>query len=251
MDVDKIIKKSEIFFKRNSSTILTCVAAIGVVATGVLAIKATPKAMQLLNDAEEEKGEKLTKTEIVRTTAHVYIPAALTGASTIACIFGANALNKRQQASLISAYALLDNSFKEYQNKVKELHGEEADKHIRHEIIKEKYVSKPKSDEKQLFFDSFSMRYFESTIEDVLKAEHMFSRTLINFGYANLNEFYDILGLERTDSGYELGWSTSTDMAFYGYSWLDFEHEKVILDDGLECTIITANRDPDLGYMGF
>lgn len=252
MNVGKLIRNSELFLKRHSSTILTCIGAAGVVATGVLAATATPKALMLLEEAKEEKGEELTKVETVITVAPVYIPAVLTGVSTIACIFGANALNKRSQASLISAYALLDNSYKEYREKVTEIHGEEAEKNIRHEIVKDKYEEHPFSrSDKQLFFDSFSMRYFESTIEDVLRAEHLFSKTLINFGYANLNEFYDMLGLDHTDYGYELGWSTNTDVTFYGYSWLNFEHEKVLLDDGLECTIISANQEPDSGYMGF
>lgn len=251
MNIDQLVRKSEIFLKRNSSTILTCVGAVGVVITSVLAVKATPKAISLLKDAEEEKGDELTKLEIVKVAAPVYIPAVLVGMSTITCIFGANLLNKRQQASLISAYALVDNSYKEYRNKVEEIYGEEAEEHIRHEIVKDKYIEQHKDDEKQLFFDSFSMRYFRSTLEDVLKAEHAFSKTLINFGYANLNEFYDMLGIDHTDYGYELGWSTASDQAFYGYSWLDFEHEKVLLDDGLECTIISANQEPDAGYMGF
>lgn len=251
MNIDQLVRKSEIFVKRNSSTILTGIGAAGVVATSVLAVKATPKAMKLIEIAKEEKGEELTKLEVVRVAASVYIPAAFVGIATIACIFGANILNKRQQASLISAYALIDNSYKEYRDKVREIHGEEAEEHIRHEIVRSKFVDQRKAEEKQLFFDSLSMRYFESTIENVLKAEHAFAKTLVNFGYANLNEFYDMLGLDHTDYGYELGWSTASDQAFYGYSWLEFEHEKIILDDGLECTIISANQEPDAGYMGF
>ena len=250
--MNKLVGKTKWFLKRNGSTILTIGGAAGVIATAVVAVKETPKALYLLEQAREEKGEDLTAIEKVKVAGPVYIPSIIIGASTIACIFGANALNKRSQASLMSAYALLDNSYKEYREKVTEIHGEEAEKNIRHEIVKDKYEEHPfYRNNKQLFFDSFSMRYFESTIEDVLKAEHMFSRTLANFGYANLNEFYDMLGLDHTDYGYELGWSANTDIAFYGYSWLDFEHEKVILDDGLECTIISANQEPDSGYMGF
>ena len=251
MNVDKLIRKSDIFLKRHSPTILTCIGAVGVVATGILAATSTSKAIKMLEEAKEEKQEELTKFEVVRAVAPAYIPAILTAASTIACIFGANALNKRSQASLASAYALIDNSYKEYREKVKELHGEDEEERIRHEIVRDRYRDHESGAGKQLFFDSFSMRYFESTIEDVLKAEHTFAKMLVNFGYANLNEFYDMIGLEHTEYGYELGWSTSTDMAFFGHSWLEFEHEKVFLDDGLECTIISANQEPDTGYMGF
>lgn len=94
--------------------------------TALMATNAKPKATKLLDKAREEKGEELTTFEKIKTAGPVYIPTIITGAGTIACIFGANILNKRQQASLMSAYALVDNSFTEYKNKLKELYGEEA-----------------------------------------------------------------------------------------------------------------------------
>ena len=105
------------FLRRNSSTILTCIGAVGVVATAVMAVKATPKALELIENAKEEKGEELTKIEVVKVAGPTYIPAIVTGVATVACIFGSNVLNKRSQASLMSAYALLDNSYKEYKKK--------------------------------------------------------------------------------------------------------------------------------------
>ena len=137
--MNNLLSRSKLFCKRNGSTILTCIGGAGVVATTVLAVKATPKAIKLLEKAEEEKGEKLTKTEIVKVAGPVYIPTILSGASTIACIFGANILNKRKQASLMSAYALLDNSYKEYRGMVSELYGEEAEERIKSELAKDKY----------------------------------------------------------------------------------------------------------------
>lgn len=59
-----------------------------------------------------------------------YIPAAISGTATIFCIFGANVLSKRQQAALTSAYALLNDSYNNYKDKLKELYGEEAHQKI-------------------------------------------------------------------------------------------------------------------------
>ena len=116
--MNKLVNKSKRFINRNASTILTCLGSIGVIATSVIAVKATPKALKLLETAKEEKGEELTSFEVIRTAGTIYIPAIITGGSTIACIFGANVLNKRSQAALMSAYALLDNSYKDYKKKV-------------------------------------------------------------------------------------------------------------------------------------
>ena len=101
-----LLQSSMLFLKKNASTILTCIGSAGVIATSVMAVKATPKALALLENAETEKGEGLTKIEKIKVVGPAYIPAVLIGASTIACIFGANILNQRQQAALMSAYAL-------------------------------------------------------------------------------------------------------------------------------------------------
>lgn len=251
--MNKLIVDSQLFLKRNSSTILTSIGAIGVVATSIMAVKATPKAIKLLEEAKEEKGENLTKLEKVKVAAPVYIPSILIGASSIACIFGANALNKRSQASLMSAYALLDNSYKEYKNKVNDIYGDDADSNIKHELVKDKYEENDISvdDDKMLFLEMISGRYFESTVEEVLLAEYHFNRNFALRGYASLNELYEFLNLPKTDYGDKLGWSMEAGDAFYGYSWVDFFHEKLEFDDGMECCVITMPFEPTPDYEGY
>lgn len=152
------------------STILTCVGAIGVVVTSILVAKAAPKAIQILEESEETKGEELTKLDVVKTVAPVYIPAILVGASTIACIFGANVLNKRDQAALVSAYALADNAYKEYKDKINNLISDDTKAQIKEVIAKDQYEeNEPVSNDKQLFFDFNAMRYFESTLDEVIQ----------------------------------------------------------------------------------
>ena len=160
-----------LFWKQHGSKILTCVGALGVAATTIMAVKATPKAISLLQEAKEEKGEDLPTLETIRTAAPVYIPSVLIGVSTIACIFGANALNKKQQASMVSAYALLENSYKEYRNKVKDMIGEKADSEIEEEIRSYEPNEDEESDQddKKLFLDLASLRYFESTMDEVVQ----------------------------------------------------------------------------------
>ena len=45
-----------LFIKRNMPTLLTCLGATGVVATAILAVKETPKVLNLLENSEKEKG---------------------------------------------------------------------------------------------------------------------------------------------------------------------------------------------------
>ena len=247
------MNRTQIFLKKHSSTILTIVGAVGVVATSVMAVKATPKALALLEEAKEEKytntGESdLTVVETVKAAWKPYIPATITGISTIACIFGANYLNSRTQASLMSAYAVLDSSYREYREKTKELHGDDVD--IKREIIKTKFDSNMDlSGDKELFFDYHSMRYFESTFDEVKRAERIFNENFAMSGFACLNDFYEILGLPPVEYGDQLGWSTITNDDVYGYSELEFMYEKTELDDGLECWIMTMPCAPTLDYV--
>lgn len=234
---------AKLFFKRNASTILTYVGGVGVIATAVVAVKDTPKALQIIEKATEEKGEELTTVEKIRAAGPVYIPAVAIGVSTLACVFGANVLSKHNQAALVSAYALLDNSYKEYKRKVDDLYGEGSDTKVKGEIVKDKYEEDIRTDEDtQLFYDYFSGRYFESTLEKVQQAEYEINRQLHTKDYAYLNEFYDELGLDHIESGWNLGWSMGASFSHYWKTWIDFRHETVELDDGLECQIITMTE---------
>lgn len=243
--MNRLMRQTQLFVKRNASTILTCVGGAGVVATTVLAVKATPKAVKLIEEAKAEKGENLTKMEVVKVAGPAYIPTIVTGVSTIACIFGANILNKRHQASLMSAYALLDNSYKEYRNKVGELYGEDADKNVKQEIVKDKYEEEDvyeEDDGKQLFYDAYSERYFRATNETVLMAEYTLNKNLQEDCYVSLNEFYDLLGIEPVPYGDITGWSSAQMFDMYWSAWIDFYHEKIEMEDGMVCYIINATE---------
>ena len=248
--MSNLLGRSKLFVKRNGSTILTYVGAAGVVATTVTAVKATPKALMAMEVAEVEKGEKLTKMEVVKVAGPVYIPSALIGAGTIACIFGANILNKRQQAALISAYAMLDSSYKEYKAKVNELYGEDADGRVQTEIAKDKYEENGivPSEGKQLFYDMFSKRYFESTLQAVKDAEVAINKQIVvNIG-AYLNEYYEFLGLDPIESGYEYGWSQGILESMYWANWVEFNYSPVTLADDVECITITMMQEPVIDF---
>lgn len=251
--MNKLVQQSKMFLKRNSATILTTMGGVGVVTTSVMAVKATPKALRLLEEAEVEKGDKLTKMEKVIVAGPSYIPSVVVGASTIACIFGANALNKQKQAALMSAYALVDSSYKEYKAKVKELYGEDANDNVQTEIAKDKYDKNDvlNSDEEELFYDEFSKRYFKSTKFKVQEAEYFINRDLIMMEAIPLNAFYAYLGIDGIEGGDEVGWSTVLNFECYWQVWIDFSHCKFTLDDGTECTKIYMLAEPDVDYLDY
>ena len=229
--------------KRASPTILSCIAAIGTVATAVLAVKATPKAIEYIqmNTGYNHDGvmEVPSKEEIVKATWKNYIPAVAVGLGTIVCILSANGLNRKQQATITSAYVLLENAYKEYKNKLKDIYGEETDTEVRKAVAKDNYTGDPDvTDGKLLFYDEYSNQYFERTMEEVIDAEYHLNREFILEGDVKLNKFYELLGLPGTELGAVVGWDSESAAAFFGYQWIDFEHDLVVMDDGLECYIV-------------
>ena len=240
------IMKVKVFFKRNGATILTVLGAVGVVSTAIFTAKATVKATKIVEEAKEEKGEELTTIETVKATLPVYIPTIVMGAAAVTCIISANILNKKHQASLTSAYMMLDQTYKEYRKKVVELYGEEADKEIEESIIEDKY---DKNDDKiRLFYDEYSKRFFETTLFKAQQAEYFLNRDLIMRDYAYLNEWYEYLEIDTIDEGWDIGWSIGMCMEMYWQPWIDFGHNKYTTEDGREYTKITFFGEPMKGF---
>lgn len=236
--------------KKHAPTILTVMGGAGVVSTAVMAAKATPKALRLLDQAEAEKGE-LTKFEKVKVAGPVYIPTAIMGAATLICIFGANTLNQRNQAALTSAYAMVNNSYKEYKKKVKELYGEEGEEKVVHEIAKDNYDGQKPNEGTELFYDEFSGRFFTSTMEAVLKAENLVNRDLVMQDWATVNDFYGYLNIPEVDGGDVIGWSCPMNEQMYWQTWVDFSHSKMVDDDGLEYYILRMFQEPMPNFEDF
>ena len=252
----------KIDLKKTSPTILSCIGAGGVVLTSVLAVWSTPKALRKIcvDSKENHEGDPnaYTKIEAIRSAWFYYIPAVATGIGTIVCIFGANTLNKRAQASITSAYALLNDSYQNYKEKLKELYGEEAHQKIVDAITvertKDMYMTsvgivrngtldfeEHNPDDNRLFYDSFSKRYFESSVNRVIQAEYYLNRDFALGGRISVNYLYELLGLEPIDGGDDIGWGLDS-----GLCWVDFNHYKSVLDDGLEIYVIDMNFLPDV-----
>lgn len=226
------------YVKSHKSLFLTLAASTGVVLTGIFAGTGTIKANEIIK-SEEKKAEiedvELTKIDIFLLTWKCYIPAVASGVGSIACIFGLNVLNKKQQEQLISAYALLNNTYHEYRKQIIERYGEEVDEEIRDRIgypaINECAsicrIDCDYPDEKAIFYDPISGNSVTKYEREIMAAEYHLNRNFIIFGAVDLNSFYEFLGMPLTDKGEKDGWSLCD-----GYCWIDFEHRLLSRDDG-------------------
>lgn len=253
MNLQKISKQTARCMDKNGATILSFVAAVGVVATTVSAIKATKKYEKLLHEKRADVCGELDPMDKVRIAIPTYAPTVLLGVTTIGCIFGSNYMNKQKQAALTSAYMALDTTFKQYKEAAKRVYGEDADEKIMKEYVRGDECMEKISlyGEDRLFYEPISRTYFESTLAEVKQAEYLLNRELALTDYVRINDFLRYLGQDETDMGDVMGWSTFGTHEFYGHAWIDFKHELVELEDGLECYIIRYPQEPRLDFMDF
>ena len=253
MNLKKLSKQTTNYVNKNGATILSFVAVAGVVATTVSAIKATKKYEQLLHEKRADTCGELDPMDKVRIAIPTYAPTVLLGVTTIGCIFGSNHMNKQKQAALTSAYVALDASFKQYKEAAKKVYGEDADEKIMEEYIRGDECMEKISlyGEDRLFYEPISRTYFESTLAEVKQAEYLLNRELALTDYVRINDFLRYLGQDETDMGDVLGWSTFGTHELYGHAWIDFKHELVEMEDGLECYIIRYPQEPRLDFMDY
>lgn len=93
--------------KKHSPEILTGIGIAGMITTTVMAVKATPKALILLEEKKDELDtDRLEPKDIIKTAWPCYIPAAVVGSISVFCLIGASSTNLRRNAALATAYTL-------------------------------------------------------------------------------------------------------------------------------------------------
>lgn len=236
--------------KKHSPEILTGIGIAGMITTTVMAVRATPKALILIEERKEEIGaEKLEAMDMVKTTWACYIPAAITGTLSVACLIGASSVNARRNAALATAYTLSESALKDYQGKVIEMFGEKKNEAVKDAVAKDKVEKNPVVTREviitekgnTLCYDSISGRYFKSDIEKIKKAECELNRQMLDDMYVSLNDFYYEIGLDNVKLGDELGWNVDS-----GYIDLSFSSQ--LASDGTPCLVIDYSVAPRYDY---
>lgn len=236
--------------KKHSPEILIGMGIAGAASSVIFAVKATPKAMILLEEKRQELGvEKLEAKEIIKTAAPVYIPTAVSFGVSVACIVGASSVNARRNAALTAAYTLSESTLRTYRDKVLETVGEDKEREIRQKAAIEQQQGTPEpqtlvvsSAAGQLkCFDSLSGRYFVSTKNEIDKAVNEFNRQLRDDMRISLNDWYDLIGLDTNKLGDMLGWDIER-----GY--VETCYASRLDEDGLPCLVVNYVEPPH--YIG-
>lgn len=248
-----IIKSVKATISKHSPEILTGIGIAGMVTTTILAVKATPKAIKLIEAEKRAKHvDALSPVDTIKTVWKCYIPAAMTGVSSIACLIGSNAINAKRNAALTTVYTLSEMARNEYKEKVIETIGEKKERTIKEKVDAERIKKDPVSKKEviitekgtTLCYDHVFGRYFKSDIDLINRAMNKINREIVINMYASLNDFYAELGLSPVEMGYDLGWNIDD-------GTIEIEPSSQLADDGTPCLVIDYSVSPKYNYSRF
>ncbi len=237
--------------RKHSPEILTGIGIGGMITSVIFAVRATPKALVLLEEKKKEAHtDKLKRTEVIKTAWKCYIPSIAIGAVSIGCIVGGSAVSTKRNAALAAAYSISESALKLYQEKVIETIGEKEEQKVRDAIAKEHIDKHPVVSKEviitekgnTLCYDTLSGRYFKSDIETIRKAEIEINRKIMNTMYVSLNEFYYEIGLTGTKIGDELGWG------MYNTGILKLSFSSQLASDDTPCLVLDYEKLPVYEY---
>lgn len=228
--------------RKHSPTILFVAGTVGIVATVVVASRATLKLDEVLAVAEkdlelaqtmehpryteDDRAKDIIKIKI-RTAVQIgklYAPAAALGLASIAALTGSHVILDRRNVGLMAAYAALEKGFKEYRSRVANELGEDKEREFRYgfeerEIVEETKqgpVVKPHrkvgangSSIYAKFFDEGSPNWDKRSGYNLMflrSIQAQMNNKLHAEGFVFLNEVYEALGLKRTSEGAVVGW---------------------------------------------
>lgn len=245
MTVKAMIQTVGGFLQKNSPYILTGLGCAGVVSTAVMTGRAAVKAHQdIVNKEFLDNIEKLSLKDQVQLTWKYFVPPVIVGATSVACIIGAQSVNTRRHAALASLYTLTDQTLKDYQDKVVETIGKNKAQKIHDDIAQDildehpidpKHVIKTSYGD-SLCFDVHSGRYFTHNMETLRRIQNDFNHELIGVMWMSLNDLYYLMGLDQIKLGDELGWTSG--------ELLEFDFTSKIAADGTPCLVIDYDLTP-------
>lgn len=241
--------------QKHSPTILFVGGVVGVIATTVMASKATLRVSEVLEESKtnlqqakdlHESGHKdyseddykkdvvYIYSRVIVEITKLYGPTILVGVASIAALTKSHNILNNRISGLTAAYAVLDKTFNEYRRRVVDTYGEEADRKFRYASEERVAVRAKDGTETKVirvspegpsgyarFFDQFSNSWSKEPEYNLvfLRCQQNYANDMLRArGHIFLNEVYDMLGIERSRAGAVVGWVIGND----GDNYIDF-----------------------------
>ena len=239
----KVVKNGAIKY---APDILGAIGVGSLVAGVILAIKDTPKAIELREKAEEKKGSELTKSEKVAVSLPAYIPTITATVTGVACVAGGYGLLHKRLSVTAMSLAASDKALERFTGKAREIIGDKKTEEIKDAATAQSVLENPLSKNQviitgkgeHLCYDEYSGVYFKSDIESIRKAVNDFNSELLEEMYKPLSDLYDKFGDIKTNALHEsVGWCIDDGL-------VDARFSSHLTDTGEPCLAISYWNDP-------
>jgi hypothetical protein len=243
--IGRQIARKALLTQKASPEVLMGAGVVGMVASTVLACRATLKMETVLDEAQiklnmsknlehPEYSEKDRSRDVSLIyfqsgvkIVRMYMPAIVVGGLSIYALTSSHRIMSRRNVALTAAYGALEKGFNEYRGRVIDKYGEEEDRNFRYgsEVVqiedpdtgKKKTVTRVSPDDPSIyarFFDPVSPSWSKEPEYNMifLKCQQNYANDLLRSrGHVFLNEVYDMLGLSRSRAGAVVGWIMTKD----------------------------------------
>lgn len=260
MKINKGIIKLGKIISSHSPEILTAVGVIGMVSAGISAVKNTPKALDIIDRAKDERGiYEIEPKEVVKLCWKQYIFPVSLSALSIGCIIFARKIDAGRTAALVTACKISEEAADRFENEANEVIGEKGITKVKDKIA-EKDLGKNPIDETEvintgsgdsLYFEKYSSRYFRASREYIDHARNTFNAKLLDFDSLSINDWLECLGLPYLDdetTGSILGWRIDDVRRKCGGHMLDIEYSYHPASNGEPCGHICMDARPIVNY---
>ena len=218
MNITSLLTRGMKATQARSPELLTAAGISGVFVTAYLTAKSTTRAIRKLDNEISPEDETKTE-ELIRKTKLVgvdFIPPAVVGTATAACIFGSHKVSSRRTAAAVAAYSITNQAFNDYKDHVVDRLGVRGEEKVREAVVEEKMAEHPKPPPELipdaggdvLCFDMSTHRYFRSNMERLKRAENEINSRILSEGEMSVKEFYEELGIWHAPIMGSIGWKS-------------------------------------------
>ena len=260
----KEANKVPIIANKNAPMLLMIAGIGGLAATVVSAVRATPMAIDKMDDEiakrygyeelptsvnksdMEYRFEELGPKLIVKSCWKCYAPTVILGALSISAFIGSYKVNTARLTAMTAMYEFTANAYDRYRRNVAKVSPKtdiKATKAARDEQVEEipesKFDGLPEG--KEVCIDLFTGNVFYSTREEILQAVGKIKdRFLSGEMFVSLNEFYDEVDADHVMVGDDVGWTPDTYL-------MDIQFDST-LRNGKPCLTIGYYANPRFDY---
>lgn len=233
--------------------VLTGFGVAGMFSAGIMAVKATPRAMFIINEEEKAREESkdyrtIRNIDKIKMCWKCYAPSVLISLMSAGCIIYSSVDSTKRNTAMMTMCSISEAALKEYQSKVVEVIGEKKEREVRDKITEDRMTKYPFDENEviltgngnSLCFDNWSSRYFRCDRNYLDKIENRLNKRLRNEYYLSLNDFYYEIGLESTKAGEVFGWDTEKieNKLNHGIEEIEYGFSSKIAPNGEPCLVV-------------